>query len=71
MYQSINVLGLIFDSKMQWSDHIAHAIKRSMTAPNAISLIRKFFTQKSYLASLPQTLTQFYITTLKSGTCPP
>ena len=31
---------------MQWSNHIAHAIKRSMKALNAIKLIKKFFNQK-------------------------
>ena len=39
--KSINVLGIIFDAKMQWSDHIAHAIKRSNKALNAIKLIQK------------------------------
>ena len=45
----INVLGVIFDSKMQWSDHIAHAIKRATGALNAIRLIRKFFTKGELL----------------------
>ena len=45
----INVLGVIFDSKLQWSEHISHAIKRSNCALNAIRLIRKFFTKKELL----------------------
>ena len=32
----INIAVVIFDSKLQWADHIAHALKRSMKAPNAI-----------------------------------
>ena len=36
---------MVFDAKLQWSDQIAHAIKWSMKALNAISLIKKFFTQ--------------------------
>ena len=44
--KTMNVLGVIFDSKMQWSNHIAHAIKRSMKALNAIKFINKFFNQK-------------------------
>ena len=47
--KSMNVLGVIFDSKLQWADHIAHALKKSMKALNAIRLIRKFFTQKELL----------------------
>ena len=34
--KSINLLGVIFDSKLQWSDHISQSIKRSMNALNAI-----------------------------------
>ena len=37
--KSINILCVIFDSKFQWADHIAHAIKRSMKALNAIRLL--------------------------------
>ena len=39
----INILGVIFDSKLQWSEHISHAIKRATGALNAIRLIRKLF----------------------------
>ena len=44
--KTINVLGVIFDSKLQWSDHIALTIKKSFNALNAIKLIKKFFTPK-------------------------
>ena len=42
--KKINILGVIFDSKLQWSEHIAHAIKKATCALNAIRLIRKFVT---------------------------
>ena len=48
--KSINILGVIFDSKLQWSEHISHSIKRSMKALNAIRLIRKFFTKRELLS---------------------
>ena len=44
--KNINILGVIFDSKLQWADHIAQAITKSMNALNAIRLIKKYFTQK-------------------------
>ena len=47
--KTINVLGVIFDSKLQWSDHIALTIKKSFNALNAIKLIKKFFTPKELL----------------------
>ena len=45
--KTMNVLGVIFDSKMQWSNQVAHAIKRSTKALNAIKLIKKFSINKS------------------------
>ena len=47
--KSINILGVIVDSKLQSSDHIAHTIKRSTNALNAIKLIKKIFTQSELL----------------------
>ena len=40
---------VIFDSKLQWADHLAHAITRSMRTLNAIKLIWKFFNQSELL----------------------
>ena len=48
--KTMNVLGVIFDSKLQWVDHIKHALNRSTKALNAIRLIRNFFNQKELLA---------------------
>ena len=47
---TINILGVIFDAKLQWSDHISHAIKRSMNALNAIRLIRRYFKKEELLS---------------------
>ena len=40
----MNVLGVIFDSKMQWGDHISLTIKKANTALHAIRLIKHYFT---------------------------
>ena len=48
--KTMNVLGVIFDSKMQWSNQVAHAIKRSTKALNAIKLIKKIFNQQELLS---------------------
>ena len=47
--RKINVLGVIFDQKLQWSDHVAHCIQKSRKALTAIRLIKKFFTTKELL----------------------
>ena len=47
--KTINILGGIFDSKLQWSEQIAHCIKCSMNALNAIHLIRQYFKRDELL----------------------
>ena len=42
--KSINILGVLFDQKLQWVDQVAHCILKSSKALNAIRLVRKFFT---------------------------
>ena len=37
------MLGVIFDSKLQWSDHLSHTIKKAMNALNAIPIIKNYF----------------------------
>ena len=50
--KSINILGVIFDLKLQWPEQIAHTIKRSMNALNAIRLIRHYFKREELLSLL-------------------
>jgi hypothetical protein len=40
---SMNVLGITFDSKLQWSQQVANVVKKSAKALHAIRLIRPFF----------------------------
>ena len=47
--KKINVLGVLFDQKLQWSDQVAHTVLKSTKALNAIKLIRKFFTTRELL----------------------
>ena len=42
---SMNVLGVIFDSKLQWSAQVSNAILKANRALYAIKLIKNFFTQ--------------------------
>jgi endonuclease/exonuclease/phosphatase family metal-dependent hydrolase len=48
----INVLGVQFDSKLQWSQHVATSIIKSNKALNAIKIIRKHFNTKELLQIL-------------------
>ena len=41
---TINVLGVVFDSKLQWTAQVCNSIKKSNRALCAINLIKKFFT---------------------------
>ena len=47
--KTINVLGVLFDQKLQWSDQVAHTILKSNKALSAIRLIKFFFTTKELL----------------------
>ena len=42
--KSMNVLGVVFDCKLSWSEHVAHAIKKSNKSLCALRLLKKFFT---------------------------
>ena len=48
--KSLNVLGVIFDSKLQWSDHVANTILKASRSLNALKMIRKYFTTKELLS---------------------
>ena len=45
----MNVLGVTFDSKLNWSAHISNQINKANKALHAIRLIKKFFTTKEIL----------------------
>jgi hypothetical protein len=45
----MNVLGVIFDFKLQWSQHISHTISKANSALHTIRLIRQYFTTKELL----------------------
>jgi hypothetical protein len=41
--KSMNVLGVIFDCKLDWSKHVALTIKKSNSALFAVKMIKKYF----------------------------
>ena len=45
----MNVLGVIFDSKLQWAPQVANCITKSQNALNAVKLIKRFFTRTELL----------------------
>ena len=40
----MNVLGVIFDSKLQWASQVSNAITKAKRALHVIKLIRPYFT---------------------------
>ena len=50
--QSMNVLGVIFDSKLTWSKHISTQICRANKALHAIRMIKNFFSQSEIITLL-------------------
>ena len=46
---TINVLGVIFDSKLQWGPQVTATITKASRALNAIRLIQHYFTQQELL----------------------
>ena len=47
--KTINVLGVIFDSKLQWTDQVALASSKALKAVSAIKLIKTFFSKQEIL----------------------
>ena len=39
----MNVLGVIFDSRLKWNDQVSHAISKSNSALHCIRLIKQYF----------------------------
>jgi hypothetical protein len=46
---SMNVPGVIFDSKLSWSEQVSSAVMKANKSLNAIKLIRKYFTTPEFL----------------------
>ena len=68
--KTMNVLGVVFDNKLQWSAQVSNAILKANRALCAIKLIRKFFT-KEELRTLPTAIFFLsFFTILRSGTYP-
>ena len=66
----MNVLGVIFDSRLTWAKHVAIQANKAYSALQATKLFRNFFTQKEYYLYSLQTFTLYYSTVLKCGTSP-
>ena len=47
----MNVLGVTFDSKLNWQIHVQNAVKKASKSLQAIKLIRKYFTKKQVKAT--------------------
>jgi hypothetical protein len=47
---TINILGVLFDSKLHWGQHVTQAIHKANRALNAIKLIRKFFNSNELIS---------------------
>ena len=65
---SMNVLGIVFDSKFNWNDHVAKAISKSNMALHCIRLVNSTSIRMNYLISLQPFSTQQFIMVLKYGT---
>jgi hypothetical protein len=46
---AMNVLGVLFDSKLNWSEEVAKAVINFYKSINAIKNIRKYFTTSKLL----------------------
>jgi hypothetical protein len=58
--KTINVLGVIFDSKLMWGPHVAHCIAKANKSLFAIRQIKKFFKADQ----IKNILTTYFYTTL-------
>jgi hypothetical protein len=60
---TINIQGIIFDSRLRWKEQEDHAIKSSNTNLYAVKVIRKYFNQEE----LKTMLTAMYFSKLYYG----
>ena len=47
--QNINVLGVIFDSRLQWNAYVAQTIKKTASVLHCIRQIKYYFTPSELL----------------------
>ena len=47
--KSIRVLGVIFDSKLSWAEHVGFAVAKANKAKQGLSIIRRYFTTEEAL----------------------
>ena len=60
---SIKVLGVIFDTKMNWNNQARNAMNKANKAKQALSLIRKYFTEEEMI----KLATAYFYSTLYYG----
>ncbi len=66
--KSMNILGVVLDSKMNWHQQVSNAIKKGNKSLYAIKMIKSYFNPTEIKILLDYFFTLlFYITTLKSG----
>ena len=53
---NINVLGVLFDSKLNWLDHVSKTLLKTSKALCAVKLIRKFFSTKELIQIVTATV---------------
>ena len=61
--KNIKILGIIFDSKLNWQEQARSAMKKANKAKQGLSIIRKYFTQKEML----RLSTAYFYSTLYYG----
>ena len=59
----MKILGIVFDSKLNWQEQAMSAMKKANKAKQGLSIIRKYFTQKEML----RLSTAFFYSTLYYG----
>ena len=60
---SIKVLGVIFDSKLNWSEQVRHAVNKANKAKQGLALIRHYFNQEEMM----KLTTAYFYSTLYYG----
>ena len=60
---SIKVLGVIFDTKMNWNNQARNAMNKANKAKQALSLVRKYFTEEEMI----KLATAYFYSTLYYG----